>query len=86
MALARAAGALEIVTPIADAVPILGSTLKAALEIATRILRYAGVSTRSVHMICFHSPIQGGEVEQGEYQGPCGEDRSLVRVVDQNIA
>jgi hypothetical protein len=47
MALKRAVAAMEIATPIAEAIPILGTPVKAALEVMGKILKYAAVCTLS---------------------------------------
>jgi hypothetical protein len=43
MALDRAIAILEIATPIAEAIPILGAPVKGAFEATGKILKYAGV-------------------------------------------
>jgi hypothetical protein len=39
----RAAALLEIAAPIAEAIPVLGTHVKSAFEVAAKILKYAGV-------------------------------------------
>jgi hypothetical protein len=43
MALDRAVAILEIATPIAEAIPVLGTPVKGAFEATAKILKYAGV-------------------------------------------
>jgi hypothetical protein len=43
MALDRAVAALAIATPIAEAIPILGTPVKGALEATGKIIKYATV-------------------------------------------
>jgi hypothetical protein len=43
MSLERAMATLEIATPIAETIPLLGTTLKGALEATNKILKYAKV-------------------------------------------
>jgi hypothetical protein len=43
MALDRAAAILEIATPIAEAIPVLGLPVKSAFDATVKILKYAGV-------------------------------------------
>jgi hypothetical protein len=43
MALERAAALLELATPIAKAVPVLGAPVEGALEATAKILNYAKV-------------------------------------------
>jgi hypothetical protein len=43
MSTARMAAVLDILTPIAEAIPILGTSVKGALEATSKILKYAEV-------------------------------------------
>jgi hypothetical protein len=48
--------ALKILTPIAEAIPVLGASVKGSLEAATRILEYAQVSCFSLECFYYSSP------------------------------
>jgi hypothetical protein len=48
MALDRAIALLEVMTPIAEIIPILGTPVKGALEATGKILTYAGVSRHAL--------------------------------------
>jgi hypothetical protein len=49
MPLATATEFLDLMMPIAEAVPVLGTPVKSALEATSKILRYAQVRTSEDH-------------------------------------
>jgi hypothetical protein len=72
MPLTTAAEFLEFMTPIAEAVPVLGAPVKGAMEATSKILRYAQVGTSEDHNDCFKvNSLLGGELEQRENAGAC---------------
>jgi hypothetical protein len=46
MVLDQAISALDILVPIAEAIPVLGTSVKGAIEAASKILKYAKVRGR----------------------------------------
>jgi hypothetical protein len=51
MSITTATSIMEILAPIAEAIPILGTPVKGALEATSKILKYADVCT---HFSCNH--------------------------------
>jgi hypothetical protein len=70
MALTSATAFLEILAPIAEAIPVLGAPVKGAVEATSKILKYAQVCAceDSHHSMEIGDPLAGSAIQQGEDQ------------------
>jgi hypothetical protein len=70
MALTSAIAFLEILAPIAEAIPVLGAPVKSAVETTSKIMRYAQVCRcqGSHHVMDDEALLAGSAIQQGENQ------------------
>jgi hypothetical protein len=68
MAVTSATAFLEILAPIAEAIPILGTPVKGAVEATSKILKHAQVCARegSRHNMDDEALLAGSTIQQGE--------------------
>jgi hypothetical protein len=70
MALTSATAFLEILAPIAEAIPVLGLPVKGAVEATSKILKYAQVCACEGlrHNMNNEALLTGSTIQQGEDQ------------------